>query len=162
MRLGLVVALVVSGFALAACGSDSDEAATTAAPPAGTGTGGGGGETIEMSAIEFAFDPSSVRVQETGLVTFRVTNDGALPHALKVDGDDIEQETPTLQPGESAEVTVDLSREGSYELYCPVGDHRDQGMEGELIVGSGGGGAGTGTMDDDGGSMTSDDDPYDY
>jgi uncharacterized cupredoxin-like copper-binding protein len=161
MGLRLVL-LVLCAVALAACGSDSDEAATTGAPRAGTGTGGGGGETIEMSAAEFAFDPSSVRVKRTGLVTFRVTNDGALPHALKVDGDDIEQETPTLQPGESAEVTVDLSKEGSYELYCPVDNHRDQGMEGELIVGTGGGGAGTETTDDDEGSTTSDDDPNDY
>jgi plastocyanin len=164
MRLGLVVALLLSACTLAACGSDSDETAT-GAQPAGTGTGAGGGAAIEISETEFALDPTTVRVQKTGMATFRVTNDGSVAHALEVDGQGIEQETATLQPGESAELNVDLSKEGSYELYCPIDGHRDQGMEGELIVGTGG--AGTGTDDDggddDGGSMTSDDDdPYDY
>ena len=120
----------------------SDEAATT---DGGSTTGG---QTIEISETEFALDPSSVQVDETGTVTFRVTNDGAIAHALEVDGDDFEEETSTIEPGESAELTVDLSQEGSYELYCPIGDHREQGMEGELVVGSAGAG-GTGTTDDD-------------
>ena len=53
-------------------------------------------------------------------------------------------------------------QEGSYELYCPIGDHRDQGMEGELVVGVAGAGGGTGgrdeartSEDEDDGSTTS-------
>jgi uncharacterized cupredoxin-like copper-binding protein len=102
-------------------------------------------------------------VDQTGTVTFRVTNNGAIAHALEVDGQGIEEETETIDPGESAELTVDLTEEGSYELYCPIGDHRDQGMEGELIVGAGAGGAGTGTTDDeDDGATTEDDGGYGY
>ena len=150
MRLALPVALLVS-LALAGCGSDSDEAATTGAAPAG--------QTIEIGETEFALDPANVQVDETGTVTFRVTNNGSIPHSLEVDGQGIEEETETIEPGASAELTVDLSKEGSYELYCPIGDHRDQGMEGDLIVGAAGAG-GTGTdededEDDDGGSTTS-------
>jgi uncharacterized cupredoxin-like copper-binding protein len=143
MRLALSAASFFAALALASCGSGSDEAATT--------DGGAtiGGQTIEISETEFALDPSSVQVDETGAVTFRVTNDGAIAHALEVDGDDFEEETGTIEPGESAELTVDLSQEGSYEFYCPIDDHRQQGMEGELVVGSAGAGGGTGTMDDD-------------
>ena len=43
-------------------------------------------------------------------------------------------------------------------MYCPVGDHRDRGMEGTIIVGGGGGGTTTDettTDDDDSGYRTS-------
>jgi uncharacterized cupredoxin-like copper-binding protein len=151
MRLVLPVALLLS-LALAGCGSDSEEAATTGHASAG--------QTIEIGETEFALDPANVQVDETGTVTFRVTNNGSIPHALEVDGQGIEDETETIEPGAFAELTVDLSKEGSYELYCPIGNHRDQGMEGELIVGVAGAGGGTGTdededEDEDGGSTTS-------
>jgi uncharacterized cupredoxin-like copper-binding protein len=148
VRLLLPAALVFSSFALAGCGSDSEEAATTAAS---------GDATIEIGETEFALDPASVQVAQTGTVTFRVTNNGSIEHALEVDGQGIEEETDSIQPRESTELTVDLSQEGSYEIYCPIGGHREQGMEGDLTVGSAGGG-GTGTMEDeDDGATTSED-----
>jgi plastocyanin len=151
MRFVLPIALLVP-LALVACGSDSEEAVPTGPASAG--------QTIEIGETEFALDPANVQMDETGTVTFRVTNNGGIPHALEVDGQGIEEETETIEPGASAELTIDLSREGSYELYCPIDDHRDQGMEGELTVGAAGAGAGTGTdededEDDGGGSTTS-------
>ena len=38
-------------------------------------------------------------------------------------------------------------------MYCPVGNHRDLGMEGEITVGSGGSGAAR-VSDDAGGTTT--------
>jgi plastocyanin len=159
MRLALPVAFAIAALGLVGCGSDSDESA-----PAGTG-GAGGGQVVEIGESEFALEPANVQVGDTGTVTFRVTNEGALPHALEVDGQGIEEETETIEPGQTAELTVELTKEGSYELYCPIGNHRDQGMEGELIVGSAGAGTGTGggtgtTDDEDEGSTT--DDGYGY
>jgi plastocyanin len=154
MRLALSAAFAVAALGLVGCGSDSDEAANTA-----TTGGSGDGQVVEIRESEFALDPANVQVGDTGTVTFRVANEGAIPHALEVDGQGIEEETETIEPGQTAELTVDLSKEGSYELYCPIGDHRDQGMEGELIVGTPGAGTGTGggtgTIDDeDEGSTT--------
>jgi uncharacterized cupredoxin-like copper-binding protein len=34
---------------------------------------------------------------------------------------------------DKASVTVDL-KAGDYEFYCPVGNHRAEGMEGKLTV----------------------------
>jgi uncharacterized cupredoxin-like copper-binding protein len=129
----LVLALAV---ALAACGSSSNEPAS--------------GEAVSIGESEFALDPSSVQVQDAGTVTIRVTNDGQIDHALEVEGQGVEEETETIAPGESAELTVDLTKTGAYEIYCPIDGHREKGMEGSLTVGAGGGGAGTGTTDDEG------------
>jgi FtsP/CotA-like multicopper oxidase with cupredoxin domain len=69
----------------------------------------------------------------------------------------VEEETETIEPGETAELTVDLSKEGSYEIYCPINGHRDMGMEGTLTVGAASIGGGTDTSEDENedGSTTS-------
>jgi plastocyanin len=119
-------------LALLACGEDEGEEAT--------------GQVVEVSATEFAFDPSTIELDEAGTYTFRLTNDGEFEHALEIDGQGIEEETDVIGGGETAEVTVDLA-EGEYEIYCPVGNHREMGMEGTLVVGGGAAGAGTGMTD---------------
>jgi plastocyanin len=50
-------------------------------------------------------------------------------------GDDEEAATPPPASGgsQAVEVAVDLQA-GEYELYCPVDDHRGQGMEGTITV----------------------------
>ena len=148
-RLVLVAVLVFAALLLSACGSEDggDEEDDAA-----------GGESVELVATEFAFDPAEVDV-EPGETTFTVSNEGEFPHALEIEGNGIEEETEELGPGESGSLTVDLEP-GEYELYCPVGDHRDQGMVGTLVVGGAAAGAGTGTTtgETDSGS----DDPYGY
>ena len=64
-------------------------------------------------------------------------------HALEIEAPGGEVETGDIQPGESATLTANLDRPGKYEWYCPVGNHRDLGMEGEITVGGGGGQTGT-------------------
>ena len=75
-------------------------------------------------------------------------NEGEFPHALEIEGRGIEEETDEIDGGETTELTVDLEP-GEYELYCPVGDHREQGMEGTLVVGGAVGGSGTMTDEPD-------------
>jgi uncharacterized cupredoxin-like copper-binding protein len=141
------VVLLASALAFAGCGDDSDDGDSTGAAeqsaPAATG---GGGETVRLSASEFKFTPSDPAVKKTGTVTFEVKNDGETDHALEVEGPNGEAETETIAAGQSAKLTVDLSKAGRYEMYCPIGNHRDQGMEGTVTVAGGGGAA-----EDDGG-----------
>lgn len=135
-RLGLLLLLLVA-FA-AACGGDD-----------GTdGSVGGGGDALEIVLSDFAVEPSTGSL-EPGSYTARVVNEGGTVHALKVDGPTGEAESAELQPGESAELELDLSEAGEYELTCPVGDHRERGMEASLAVGGGEGGMTT--EDDEGG-----------
>jgi uncharacterized cupredoxin-like copper-binding protein len=151
MRVALLA--LFAALALAACGSTSSESGTTGQAAAG--------QAISIGEAEFKLDPSSVQVDQAGTVTFRVTNNGTIDHALEVDGQGVEEETETIKPGQSAELTVDLSKDGSYEIYCPIDGHRDSGMEGTLTVGAAMGGGSTGTTENEG-STTSGDDGYGY
>ena len=130
----LVVIAILVPFGLVACGDDDDEET----PAAG---GEGGEQTVAVSETDFAIDPANPTVQ-AGTVTFEVTNDGQAPHNLEVEGEGIEEELEAdLEAGESGTLTVEL-QPGTYEWYCPVGNHAEMGMEGELTVEEAGGSAG--------------------
>jgi uncharacterized cupredoxin-like copper-binding protein len=120
---------------LVGCGDDDDEGETEAATEAtSTPAAGGGGETVNISETDFALDPSDPAVK-AGTVTFNVTNDGQTTHNLEVEGPNDEAELEQdLAPGESGQLTVDLSEPGTYEMYCPVDDHKGMGMEGAITV----------------------------
>jgi uncharacterized cupredoxin-like copper-binding protein len=165
-----LVAAVLLGaaLALAACGDDDREGSFTAESGTGTqttgtgtqttGTGttpttttpsGGASETLQIREVEFELKPAEFRVAEPGVVEFVVSNDGATVHALEVEGPAGEFETEEIQPGDQTRLRADVSEPGGYRLYCPVGDHEDRGMVGQLVVAGGSGGGGSG--DDSGG-----------
>jgi plastocyanin len=125
---------------LAACGSDGDD-------ESGQPAGGAGG-ALEFVLTDFAIEPPSGSV-EPGTYTARVVNEGGVVHALKVDGPAGETESAHIDPGESVELQLNLGEAGEYELTCPVGDHRDRGMEAALRVGTGGGMTTNGTTTND-------------
>ena len=135
-KLLVIVALLVP-LALVACGDDEEE--TTAAPTesaaettAADETASGSGESIAISETDFALDPADPTTA-AGDVTFEVSNDGEFPHNLEVEGNGVEEVTDTIDPGGSDSLTVSLEP-GSYEIYCSIGDHAEQGMTGELTV----------------------------
>ena len=105
----------------------------------GGGDDGGGGEgPTRLEATEFEFSPAKVTV-ERGEHEFQIVNRGEAEHALEIHTPAGEVETDRVAPGETATVTAKLSETGTYELYCPVGDHRQRGMEGSVTVEQAGG-----------------------
>src|SRR6476619_2268034 len=94
------------------------------------------GNPVPVSAklSEWAIELSEATVP-TGPVTFTVTNGGTIPHAFEVEGNGTERETPLIQPGASATLTLTL-KPGTYEVYCPVGEdsHKKLGMDTHLKV----------------------------
>lgn len=91
--------------------------------------------TVKLSEWKVALSASEL---SAGPVRFMVVNTGSVPHAFEVEGKGIEQETPLIQPGDSATLIVTL-KAGAYEAYCPVGgeSHKMLGMETHFSVGGG-------------------------
>jgi uncharacterized cupredoxin-like copper-binding protein len=123
---------------------------------AGGGSAGGGGaedgkapsgtkesvlKTIRVKEVEFALKPAEITLEKPGTYAFEAVNSGGTVHALEVEGQGIEEETEEIQPGQSAELKVKLEA-GTYERYCPVDGHKEEGMEGKVIVKEGSGGSG--------------------
>ena len=131
-----LMAVILATAVLAGCGGDDDEqpASTPAATQEPSSGGGGGGETVDVSAPEdgsLKFDQSELTAK-AGNVTFKFSNPSQVPHAFEVEGNGVEEETDVVTQGD-ASVSVDL-KPGTYEYYCPVGQHRQAGMEGTLTV----------------------------
>ena len=126
MRTLATLAVLVAALALAGCGGDDN--GTTEE------TNGTPSQTFSIMESDFTLSPATVTVDGPGTYTFEATNDGGVDHALEIEGNGIEEETDTIGPGESASITVDLES-GTYEMYCPIGNHRDLGMSGEVTVG---------------------------
>lgn len=144
-RSALAAALALVSLMLAACGGDDDDGSATSGggATAAQTTGGAGGDTggagttLATTALEsggLSFDRSELTAR-AGSVTVTLDNPSGnqMPHAVEVEGNGVEEETKTIEPGARASVTVDL-RPGRYVFYCPVGQHRQAGMEGTLTV----------------------------
>src|SRR5437660_5138603 len=91
--------------------------------------------SVKLSEWSVALSQASVAA---GPVTFVITNAGSIPHGFEVEGQGIEKEIETIQPGASDTLTLTL-KTGSYDVYCPVGEdsHKKLGMDTHLKVVSG-------------------------
>ncbi len=138
----IAVLAATAALALAACGGDDEPAATPApatetATAAETATPAAGGSS---STLKIAADPSGAKkftestlTAKAGKVTVEFANQSQLPHAVEIEGNGVEAETEVVTGQDAPPLTVDL-KPGEYEFYCPVGDHRAEGMEGKLTV----------------------------
>jgi uncharacterized cupredoxin-like copper-binding protein len=143
--LSLVALLCALAIPVAGCGGDDDDSsdgggggadtgASTQAEDTGAG-GGGGGETLKIAADpggQLKFDKSSLTAK-AGKVTIVMDNPSDLPHAVEIEGDGVEVAGETVMKGGVSKASADL-KAGEYEFYCPVGNHKDAGMEGTLTV----------------------------
>ena len=132
-RITWVLALLLAaGVLLAAgCGDDDDDGGGGGAS---TGSSSGGGGALTLTADPggaISWEPGSLSAS-AGSVTIKLVNESDTPHAVEVEGNGVEEETDTVTGGD-VELTVDLEP-GEYTYYCPVGQHRQQGMEGTLTV----------------------------
>jgi plastocyanin len=139
--------LLPAGLMLAGCGGGS---------PNESEQGGAVVQTIQISEQEYSLNPATVNLSKPGTYEFQVTNDGQITHALKIEesGGGAEAETGDIGSGESKTVRFTFSADGSYEMYCPVDGHEDQGMKGTIVVGSAAGSGATTTNEDEMGRTT--------
>jgi plastocyanin len=142
-HIAVPAVLAATGLALLAsgCGSDSKDSKASAPKPqekttaaAKAPASAGKGTTLALAADpggKIAFDKKSLATK-AGTTTIDFQNASQVPHAVEVEGSGVEKETKTIQGGK-ASLTLKL-KPGSYEFYCPVDDHKGEGMKGTLTV----------------------------
>ena len=107
-------------------GEAMDDGSTDTAPEAG-----GEVQTFQVSGVNYSFDPEEIRVSEGDTVTIELTSDEGF-HDWVVD--EFDAATERVNAGETTSVTFVADQAGTYEYYCSVGNHRELGMVGTLIV----------------------------
>lgn len=127
------VALGATALALAACGGDEGSGGGQPAQQQ-SGNSSAGGQPLKLSADPggaLKFDKTELSAK-AGKVTIDFDNPSSVPHAVEVEGKGVEEKTSTVT-GAKAKLSADL-KAGEYEFYCPVGNHKAEGMEGTLTV----------------------------
>ena len=93
-------------------------------------------------AKEFKFNLSKSALKK-GVVAFKVSNGGALPHDFKVCSSNkgtltantcTGRSTPLVSPGQTDTLRVTFLRSGTYEYLCSVPGHAQAGMKGLIKV----------------------------
>lgn len=156
-------------LAVAGCGAETSATTTTGMEDMGSDTTGMGDmesefgfgqpadpadadRTVEIiAADDFTFDPAEVTVSPGEVITFRITNDGQIPHDFTL-GDEAAQDeheeemaemeemdhdepnTVSLDAGETKELTWRFSDVGTLIFGCHQPGHYAAGMLGHVTV----------------------------
>jgi len=86
-------------------------------------------QTFNVTESNFVISGAPSQVRAGAPLVFNVTASG-FPHNLAIDGNgvDLDPTTPNIQNG-TGTVTYQALQPGTYHLYCPVGQHRANGMD---------------------------------
>jgi uncharacterized cupredoxin-like copper-binding protein len=116
---------------------------SSSSPTTTNSSSGGALETIVIKETEFKLSPSSVTLSKPGTYKFKTENKGTTQHSLEIEGKGVKSEgseegeaelKQALNPGKSGVLTVTFQKPGTYEMYCPVDGHEQEGMKGEVVV----------------------------
>jgi uncharacterized cupredoxin-like copper-binding protein len=106
---------------------------------AGVEAGAGGGVPVEVTLTSYEIEVGDS--VPAGEVVFELTNDSDHDHGFAITGDGVDRTlVEQVEPGSTSEASIELEP-GTYTVWCPIGDHRDRGMEAELTVTEGSDGA---------------------
>ena len=139
--LALVAVVLTScggGGSSGSSGGGGGQSGSASSPSTTVGASGGVIKTVAIKESEFKLSPSSVTLSKPGTYAFKAENNGSVQHSLTIEGkgvkgDEVELEQ-ALSPGQSGVLTVTFQKSGTYEMYCPVDGHEQEGMKGEVVV----------------------------
>ena len=87
--------------------------------------------TVTVEGSNFKFVPAEIKVKKGQKVVVMFKNVGGF-HDFVVD--EFKAKTKQIKNGEEDRVEFVADKVGSFEYYCSVGEHREMGMVGKLIV----------------------------
>ncbi len=145
MIIGVIIAIVVIAGVVYYFQS-RPQAPQAMAPGAATPVAGGNGtdytpsdtmstttevKTFDLIARNYSFTPNEIRVKTGDKVKINLTSEQGF-HDWTID--EFKAATSRINTGETASVEFTADRPGTFEFYCSVGNHRQLGMVGNLIV----------------------------
>jgi uncharacterized cupredoxin-like copper-binding protein len=92
---------------------------------------------VAVHLKEFAISPNAIQAG-AGSAVLSVTNDGTVPHNLRIVGQSLI--TPDISPGQTAKLDVSKLPAGAYKIQCDIPGHASAGMTGTLTLTAGGAG----------------------
>lgn len=91
------------------------------------------GQKVSVGEVEYKIELPKTSFAP-GTYTFDVENKGQIPHNLTITGPGVSKEaTQDISAGSSGSVTVKLER-GTYDFYCSIPGHKQQGMDEKVTV----------------------------
>jgi plastocyanin len=100
---------------------------------ASEGEAAAAGQKVTVGEVEYKIQLPKTTFA-AGKYTFEVDNKGKIPHNLTITGPGISKEaTQDISAGSSSSLTVKLER-GTYDFYCSIPGHKQQGMEQKVTV----------------------------
>ena len=126
--------IAVGGCGTGERATPSSPARPPASSPAGTeGTGTASAQSITATMTDYAIE-LSVPKPPAGTVTFVAEQAGQAPHALAIRGPGVDAATAAISAGGPAQRLTVTLQPGTYQVWCPVGNHRALGMELAITV----------------------------
>jgi uncharacterized cupredoxin-like copper-binding protein len=163
----VITGVLAAGVLLAGCAGTDDNAPDESSSEAEATTDDDHGDvamgepadaadasrTIEVEALDIAFNPESLSVEAGEAVTFVVTNTGQAVHEFTLGDAAMQQEhademaemdggmahdepnSISLEPGETKELTWHFGEGATVEYACHQPGHYEAGMRGDLTIG---------------------------
>lgn len=140
LNLPILVALLAVGVLAAGCKTQQQQAADILTNEDPIVEDGGGvvedGDSSELQRFiitgkNFSFSETEMRVKKGDRVRVQLTSEDGY-HDWVVD--EFNAATGRVNTGETTAVEFTVDQVGEFEYYCSVGQHREFGMVGKLIV----------------------------
>lgn len=87
---------------------------------------------ITVEGSEFKFTPPVISLKAGEKVKLTFKNTGKLLHNLTIN--ELGVATKTVSGGESDTIEFTANKTGSFTMYCSIGNHRAQGLEGDVEI----------------------------
>lgn len=130
--VGMMAAVIVFGRESSEAEAKGPETTTEATTTTATTTTTSAATSVPVSETEFKITLPKTTLS-AGSYSFEVKNDGKIDHDLVVQGNGVDAKTPTISPGKSSTLKVDL-KPGTYDVYCSIPGHKQAGMDLKLTV----------------------------
>jgi uncharacterized cupredoxin-like copper-binding protein len=93
-------------------------------------------QQVNLTLSEFMISPMSFTAQAGQVVHFNVTNAGKFPHSVSFvyEGKFSTLFKTPIPAGQTGSADFVFPEAGAWQMYCPVGQHAENGMTGQVTI----------------------------